>query len=84
MTTALLDERMYRTCRMANVPDVPTYGIRLRGPMADPREERRAILGVPHLDRLAAPHDGVSSGLETPAGLLQQPGRGPSSLGVLN
>src|SRR5689334_9124410 len=61
----------WRTCRMER-----RTGIRVRGPTADPREERRAILGVPHLDRLAAPHGGVSSGLETLAGLLQQPGRG--------
>jgi hypothetical protein len=43
---------------------------------ADPREERRAILGVPHLDRLELPHGGFSSGFETLAGLLQQPCRG--------
>jgi hypothetical protein len=35
--------------------------------------ERRAILGVPHLDRPEPPHGGSVSGFETPAELLQQP-----------
>ena len=34
----------------------------------DPREERRAILGVPHLDRLALPLRWVGPGFETLAG----------------
>jgi len=35
-----------------------------------PAREHRAILGVPHLDRLELPHGGFSSGFETLAGLL--------------
>src|SRR5690349_2264421 len=45
---------------------------------ADPLEEYRAILGVPHLDRPDLPHGGFSSGFETLAELVQQLCRGLS------
>jgi hypothetical protein len=73
MTTALLwtaDGGGSAVCGRAAAPDERMT--------ADPREERRAILGVPHLDRLDVPYGGFSSGFETLAGLLQQPCRGPS------
>jgi len=53
-----------------------TTALLVSGCVIDPREERRAILGVPHLDRPVAPHGGLGSGFETLAGLLQQRRRG--------